>query len=430
MVNIHSALVTGGGVAGLQASLDLAKAGFKVYLVERKPRLGGHTPLLCKVSPTLENAEEVVEPLLQGVIKNPNVKTLPYSEIEEVKGSPGNFQVKVLRKARYVDEEKCTACSECEKACPVDVPKDYEMGLAFRKAIYLPFPNPVPPKHLIDQEKCLYFKDGSCQACRNVCPENAVDFEQKAGKEELSVDVIIVATGFKPYDAGKKGQYKYGVYRNVITGIEYERLCSPNGPTHGKIVRVDNEEKPKSVAYVLCVGSREERNHGYCCRVGCLNALKHAYLLKSQYRDEVDAYICYTDMRAVGRRAEEFYRKIRESEVNLIHGEPSEIRELPDKSLTLDVYDQATSKLLSVTADLVVLETGLEPEVDLREKLRIPLDEEGFFKEAYPYLATNETLAEGVFLAGAVQQPMNIAEAIVHASAAAMKALLSTRKQG
>jgi len=429
MVNIHSALVIGSGVAGLQASLDLARAGVNVYLVERKPRLGGHTPLLCKVSPTLENAEELVEPLLRGVVKHPNVKTLPYSEIEEVEGSVGNFKVKVLRKARYVDEEKCTACGECEKACPVDVPRDYEMRLAFRKAIYLPSPNPVPPKHLIDQERCLYLKDGSCQACRDVCPENAVDFEQKAGKEELGVDVIIVATGFRTYDAVKKGQYKYGVYRNVITGMEYERLCSPNGPTHGKIVRVDNGGKPKSVAYVLCVGSREEQNHGYCCRVGCLNALKHAYLLKSQYRDEVDAYICYTDLRAVGRRAEEFYRKVRESEVNLIHGEPSEIRELPDGSLTLDVYDQATSKLLSVTADLVVLETGLEPEVDLQEKLKIPLNEEGFFKEAHPHLATNETLAEGIFLAGAVHQPMNIAEAVVHASAAAMKALLSTRKQ-
>ena len=428
MVDKHSALVIGGGVAGFQASLDLARVGFKVYLVERKPRIGGHVSLLSKVLPTLESGEELVKQILQGVIEHPNIRILPYSEIEKVEGFMGNFKVRVLKRARYVNEERCTNCGKCENACPIVVPKDYEMGLGVRKAVYLPSPHPLPAKYLIDTEHCLYFQDGSCHACRNACPENAIVYEQKAGEEELNVDVIIVATGFKPYDAWKKGQYKYGVYRNVITGMEYERLCSPNGPTRGEIVRIDNKEKPESVAYILCVGSREERNHGYCCRVGCLNALKHAHLLKNQYGEEVDAYICYTDMRAVGRRAEEFYRKVRESGVNLIHGEPSEVRELPDGSLTLDVYDQATSKLLSITADLVVLEAGLKPEVDLQETLGIPLGEDGFFKEAHPQLAKNETPIEGIFLAGAVQEPMNIAEATVQASAAAMKALILMRK--
>ncbi|KPV63784.1 MAG: CoB--CoM heterodisulfide reductase iron-sulfur subunit A [Candidatus Bathyarchaeota archaeon BA1] len=240
--------------------------------------------------------------------------------------------------------------------------------------------------------------------------------------------MIIVATGFKPYDAEKKGQFKYGVCRNVIAGLEYERLCSPNGPTNGRIVRIDNGERPRSVAYILCVGSREVQNHSYCCRVGCINALKHVYLLKGQYGNEVDTYICYTDMRAVGRRAEEFYRRVRESEVNLIHGEPSEVRELPDRSLTIDVYDKATSKLLSITADLIVLEAGLEPETDLQKTLGISLGEDGFFKEAHPSLATNEAPIRGIFLAGTTQQPMNIAETVAHASAAAMKALISILK--
>jgi len=428
MANNHSAMVIGGGIAGLQAALDLARVGFNVFLVEVKPRLGGHASLLCRIFPTLESAEELTKQLLQSVTKHSNIKVFPYSEIEKVEGSVGNFKVNVLKKARYVNE-KCTACGECEKVCPVNVPKDYEMGLGFRKTIYLPSPHPVPPKYLIDPEHCLYFKDGSCHACRDVCPENAVAFEQKAEEETLDVDVIVVATGFKPYDATRKGQYKYGVYRNVITGIEYERLCSPNGPTQGKIVRIDNKGKPRSAAYMLCVGSRDERNHGYCCRVGCPNALKHAYLLKNQYGDKVEAYVCYTDMRAVGKKAEEFYRKVRESGVNFIHGEPSEIRELPDGSLTIDVYDQATSKLLSITTDLIILEAALEPEVSLQEKLKIPLNEDGFFKEAHPQLATNETPIKGVFLAGAVQEPMNIAEAITRASATATRALISIKKR-
>jgi len=428
MVEKPSALVIGGGIAGLQASLDLARMGVEVCLVEWKPRLGGHTPLLYKVSPMLEDAEELMKPIVQNVIKHPKVKVLSYSEIEAVAGSIGNFKVKVLKKARYVDEEKCTLCGECEKVCPVDVPKDYEMKLGMRKAIYLPHPYPVPDKYLIDRENCLYFKDGSCQACREACPENAIVYEQKAAEEEQDVDVVLVATGFKEYDARKAGQYRYGLYRNVITGMEYERLCSPNGPTEGKIVRVSDGGKLKSVAYVLCVGSREEENHGYCCRVGCLSGLKHAYLLKSQYGDEAEAHICYTDMRAVGKKAEEFYREVRESRVNLVHGQPSQTRELPDKSLTMDIYDQATSKLLSITADLVVLEVGLEPQVDLQKKLKIPLDEDGFFMVAHPKLATTETPLEGVFLAGTVQQPMGISEAVAHASAAAMKALILMQK--
>jgi len=424
MSDRRSALVIGGGIAGLQASIDLARVGLDVYLIERKPRMGGHTSLLCKIFPTLETAEELVEPIIQSVTEHPNIKIFSHSEIEGVEGSVRNFKVRVLKKARYVDEEKCTACGECEKVCPVNVAKDYEMGLATRKAIYLPSPFPVPPKYLIDRENCLYFKDRSCHACRDACPENAIVYEQKAVDEKLKADVIVVATGFRHYDARKAGQYKYGIYRNVITGMEYERLCNPNGPTDGKIVRVSDGAKPKSVAFILCVGSREEENHGYCCRVGCSNALKHAYLLRGQYGEEVDVYICYTDMRAVGRRAEEFYRRTRESQVNFIHSEPSEVRELPDKSLTLDVYDQATSKLLSITADLVVLETALEPETGLQEKFRLPLDVNGFFKEAHPKLATTETPVKGIFLAGTVEQPMDISETVAHASAAAMKAFI------
>ena len=429
-MNNHSALVVGGGVAGLQVSTDLASMGIDVYLIEKEPRLGGHTPLLHQVFPTLENAEELTKQLLQKVLNNPNVKVLPYSEIESVEGSFGNFKVHIIKKARYVDETKCTSCGECEKVCPVDVPKRFEMKLAKRKAIYLPKPFAFPAKYLIDEDACLYFKDKSCHACQDACPEGAVLYDRKPSHEELSVDAIVLATGFSQYDAQKVGQYKYSVYPNVITGMEYERLCSPTGPTGGKVLRIDNKEKTNSVVFILCVGSRDEKHLRYCCNIGCLNALKHAYYLKQQYEEEIDVYICYTDIRAVTKRGEQFYQKARASGVEFIHGQPSEVRQTPNDTLTLDVYDQATSRLLSITADLVVLETGLKPQIDLKEKLRLTLDEDGFFMEKHPQLAPNETIIDGIFLAGAVQQPMHVYEAIVHASAAAMKALSFIPKKG
>lgn len=427
MANKKTMLVIGAGIAGIQVSLNLAKADFSVYLVEEKPRLGGHTALLCKVFPTFQDAKELLKPIIQTLIENPNIKTLTYSEVEKVEGAVGNFRIKVQKKARYVDEQKCTLCDECTKVCPVNVPKDYEMRLGTRKAIYLPSPYPLPSKYLIDKGTCLYFKDKSCHACKDACPENAIVYDQTSTNVEFKANEIIVATGFKPYDAKKLGQYKYGIYKNVITGMEYERLCASDGPTEGKIVRVDNRVKPKSVAYILCVGSREQRHLDYCCRVGCLNALKHAFILKEQYGSEAEAYICYTDMRTIGKAGEKFYRKVRDSEVIFVHGEPSEIREMPDKSLTIDVYDQATSKLLSITADLIVLETGLAPRVNLKDKLGIPLDESGFFEEIGQEILTNETPIEGIFLAGTVQEPMNITETLTHASAAAMKAILQEK---
>jgi len=342
----HSALVIGAGVAGLQASLELAKNGFEVHLVEKEPHIGGTTTKLCMLFPTLENAEDVIKPLIESAVSNPNINIHTKCEIESVHGSVGNFKVKTTGQHR----------------------------------------------------------------------------------EEILADVIIVATGFRQYDARKVGQYKYGQYKNVITGLEYEQLCSPSGPTDGRIVRVDNGEKPKSVVFVLCAGSRDEKHLRYCCNIGCLNAIKHAYYLRSQYGKEVDAYVCYTDIRAVTKHGESLYQRVRADEVEFIHGQPSEIREAPDGSLTLDVYDQSTSKLLSITADLVVLEMGLPPQTDLKDVLKLPLDEEGFFRAKNPQLEINKTPIEGIFLAGAVQQPMHIYEALTSASAAAMKAISSMQK--
>jgi heterodisulfide reductase subunit A len=337
--------VIGAGAAGLQASVDLANNGFQVYLIEKQPQIGGTALKLSKLYPTLQNAEDLINPLLENAASNANIKISTNSEIESVQGSIGNFKVKVTGQQR----------------------------------------------------------------------------------QKINAEVIIVATGFYQYDAKKVGQYRYGQYKNVITGLEYEHMCNPNGPTKGKIVRLDNGEKPKSVAYILCVGSRDEKHLRYCCNIGCLNAIKHAYLLREQYGKDVDAYVCYIDVRAVTKRGEQFYNKVKALEVEFIHGQPSEVREAPDGTLTLDIYDQETAKLMSLTADLVVLEVGLQPQTNLKDVLKLPLDEDGFFMEKNPQLEINETPVKGIFLAGAVQQPMMTGEALVNASAAALKAMLAVQ---
>jgi len=352
MPNEHVALVIGGGIAGLQASLDLADHGFQVYLVEKEVKLGGTMKNLGRLFPTLRDAEETIEPLLENIVSNPHIKVIAQAEVQNVQGSICDFKARIGR------------------AGSPDMP---------------------------------------------------------VVEVEIHVDVIVVATGFRQYDAHKLGQYKYGQYRNVVTGLEYEGMLKPAGPTEGKILRPDNGQKPKSVAFILCAGSRDEKHLRYCCNLGCLNAIKHAHLLREQYGKEVDAYVCYIDVRAVTKVGEQFYNKVRAEEVEFIHGQPSEVRQAPDGTFTLDVYDQATSKLLSITADLVVLEMGLQPNVEIAQKLGLKLTEDGFVAEKDPQLSVSETNVEGVFLAGALQQPMHSYQAAVHASAAALRAISALR---
>ena len=348
MPDKHTALVIGGGIAGLQASLDLANNGFQVYIIEKKPELGGTLKDLSKLFPTMQDAIETLKPLLDKVSSNSSIKSLTQAEALSVQGSVGSFKARIGRSGN--------------SGTPV------------------------------------------------------VEIEVHA-------DVIIVATGFRQYNAQKLGQYKYGHHRNIITGLEYETMCKPNGPTQGKVLLPENGSKPRSVAFILCAGSRDEKHLRYCCNLGCLNAIKHAHLLREQYGKEVDAYVCYIDVRAVTKVGEQFYNKVRDEEVEFIHGQPSEVRQAPDGTLTLDVYDQATSKLLSITADLVVLEMGLQPNVEIAEKLGLKLTSDGFIEEKDPQLSISETNVEGIFLAGAVQQPMHSYQTMVHASAAALKAI-------
>ncbi len=415
-----SVLIIGGGIAGLQVASDLAKFGIKVYLVERLPSLGGHVSLLSTVFPTLTDADKIVSQKISEVSNYSNVQILTNAEVKEVNGTFGDFKVKIVKEPRYVDEKKCTACGKCVEVCPVSIPKENEMGLSYRKAIYMPF-KAFPKTYLIDEDNCLHFKGNECKACVEACPENAIDLSQTPIDIDLKVDAIVLATGFDLFDARKITQYGYGTYKNVITGLEYERLAHPEGPTNGRIVRISDGKEPKSVVFLLCVGSRDKKYQTYCCRIGCPNALKHAYILKKQYGENVDAYICYIDIRTSGKGLEEFYQEVRRSGITLIHGQPSEIRPLPDGSLNVEIFDTATHKLLSIIADLVVLETAIIPCTAIREVLNLPLSQYGFFQEKDLKLNTTETQTKGIFLAGTVQGPKNITETIEHASTAAIR---------
>lgn len=348
MAKQHSALVIGGGIAGLKTSLDLAHNDFQVYLVEKEDALGGVIKRLSTLFPTLRNAQDVIQPLIQEALNTANIRVSTDSQVENLEGALGNFKAKIVKGGQI--------------------------------------------------------------------------------SEEVQTDIVVVATGFRQYDARKVGQHRYGQYQNVITGLEYEDMCRPNGPTGGKILRPDNGQPPKSVAFILCVGSRDEKHLRYCCNLGCLNAIKHAHLLREQCGKDVEAYVCYTDVRAVTKSGEQFYNKVRGEEVEFIHGQPSEVREASDKTLTLDVYDQATSKLLSIAADLVVLEVGLPPNVEIAQRLGLSLTEDGFITEKDPQLNVNETTVPGIFVAGAVQQPMHSYEATVNASSVAQKAIELLRR--
>lgn len=417
-------LVVGGGIAGIQAALDSAEAGLKVYLVEKSPSIGGHMAQLNKTFPTIDCSACILTPRMVDVAKHPNITLLTYSEVVGVDGYVGNFEVTIRKKARYVEEELCAGCGACADACPRKVPSEFDMGLGKRKAIYVPFPQAVPLKYTIDPENCLYMKYGRCKLCVEACPRGAINFDQKDEEVRVRVGAIIIAVGYRTFDARKIPSLGYGKYRNVITGLELERLSNASGPTGG-VVLTASGERPKSVAFIQCVGSRDVKHNSWCCRVGCMATLKQAFLLKEE-DPEVEVYVCHIDMRTTGKGYEEFYRRVREMGVRFIHGVPSEIFEEPDGKLKFKVFDQGTGHIVELKVDMVVLQTGLEPVEDvekLQKMLNVSLSPEGFFLEAHPKLQPVEAATRGIFFAGCCHSPKDIAETVAHASAAAVKAI-------
>ncbi len=420
-------LVIGGGVTGIQSALDLGDMGFETYLVERNPTVGGRMGQLDKTFPTLDCSMCILAPKMVDCSKHENINLLTYSEVKEVDGYIGNFDVTVERKARYVIEDDCTGCGQCQEICPIEIPNYYDEGVGMVKAIYIPFPQAVPLVATIDKDYCI-----DCGLCETVCGPDAIDRNQEPEEIVLRVGTIIAATGYDPFDPTAKYEYGYGRYSNVITGLEIERLINASGPTAGHVVRPSDGATPKRVAFIHCVGSRDEQiGKAYCSRVCCMYSMKNAQLCIDHEPDtEVTCY--YMDIRSFGKGYEEFYKNSQEKYgIEFLRGRPAEIIENEDLSLTIRAEDTLLGKITEYTYDMVVLSVGLEPPAgsnELRQTLGLSRTSDGFYMEAHPKLRPVDTLTDGVYIAGVAQGPKDIPDSVAQGSAAASRAAIPMAK--
>jgi heterodisulfide reductase subunit A len=432
------ALVIGGGISGIQASLDIANAGFEVILVEKEPSIGGHMSQLSETFPTLDCSQCILTPRMVEVYQHPKIKLMSYSEVENVEGFIGNFKVRIRKKARYVKDELCTGCGLCFQKCPIKKAalSEFDEGLTTRPAMYVPFPQAVPNIPVIDKSVCTFFKNGKCQMCRKVCGRDAIDFEQQDSFIEENIGAIIVATGYKLYSIDKKpegsiyegyGEYGYGKYKDVINGLQFERIASASGPTSGEILRPSDKAVPKKIVFIQCVGSRDEsKGFSYCSKICCMYTAKHAMLYKHKVHSG-EAYVFYMDIRAGGKMYEEFVRRaIEEDGVKYVRGRVSKIYEENGK-LIVKGEDTIAGVKIEIDADMVVLATAMIAQQEapkLAQMLGVPYDKHGFLQEVHPKLRPVETSSGGIFLAGACHSPRDIPESVAMASAAAAKALV------
>jgi heterodisulfide reductase subunit A len=423
-------MVVGGGIAGIQAALEIADSGTHVYLVEREPSIGGHMAQLDKTFPTLDCSACILTPKMFSAGNHKNITLMSYSEVEKVEGFIGNFTVTIRKKARKIDVDLCTGCGLCEEKCPKKVVDQvFEAGLGYRKAVYRPFPQAVPKYPVIDTENCIYYQKGTCKACEKFCPTGAIDFDQQDEVVTVKVGNVILATGYDLFDCRRVSQYGYGRLANVFTSMEFERLSNAAGPTGGKVVLRDGVTTPQAVGIIHCVGSRDRNYNRYCSSICCMQSLKFAHLVKE--RTGARVYNFYIDIRTPAKAYDEFYQHVLEENIIFVRGKVAEVTDaarLPGEEgkLIVQVEDTLVGKQRRIPLDMVVLSAGLEPRADAKEtakKFGISCSYEGWFIERHPKLDPIATMTDGIFIAGACQGPKDIPAAVSQGAAAAARVL-------
>jgi len=424
---VKRALVIGGGIAGIQTALDIAEAGYEVDIVEKKPTIGGKMTQIDKTFPTLDCAACILTPKMVDCAQHEKIKIYSYSEVEAVSGFVGNFSVKIKRKARYVDETKCTGCGLCTEKCPVKkVPNEFNMGMDNRRAVYIPFAQAVPKIATIDADHCNMLKNGKCGVCAKVCSVGAIDYKQKDTIIEEKYGAIVVATGFNPIKVDKYDEYAYSQSKDVITSLEFERLTNAAGPTSGTLLRPSDGKHPHTIVFIQCVGSRctPEKGKTYCSKICCMYTAKHAMLTREKYPD-TDVYVFYIDVRTPGKNFDEFYRRaVEDYGVHYIKGAVGKVVPRADGTLDVQGSDLIMNEQIHIKADLVVLAAAIEPDKSARPlatMLTASMDTNDFFTEAHAKLRPVESPTAGIFLSGTCQGPKDIPETVSQASACAVK---------
>lgn len=427
---IQKALVIGGGVAGIQAALDLADSGYQVVLVEKESSIGGRMAQIDKTFPTMDCSICILAPKMADAGRHPNIALLTLTEVAGISGYVGNFTVQLRRKARYVTGE-CSSCGDCSDACPQHAPNDFDVGLATRRAIYLPFAQAVPSAYLIDMELCLN-REGVqvCEKCVQVCERKCIDFRDSDREETIEVGTIVVATGGDVFDATELPHYQYQRAANVITSLEFERMINAGGPTGGSLIRPSDFQVPKTVSFLQCIGSRSSRTNSYCSNVCCMNTIKDSLLIKEHWPD-TDIQVFYVDIRAFGKGFEDLFQRAKQAGVRFIRGLPGEIVPLQNGNLRIIGEDTLLREMYGVESELVILSVGIIPSAGsdaVRKSLTLSLTSGGFFMEAHPKLLPVDTATRGVFLAGCAEGPKDIKDSVTQASAAAARANIIMRR--
>lgn len=421
----NSALVIGAGIAGIQAALDLADEGFEVYVVEERPDIGGKMGRLGRTFPTLDCAPCILDPKMSDLMSHENITVFTYTDVEDIRGSISNYEVDIKINPRYVNDN-CTACGDCVDVCPVEVENEFDYGMGTRTAIYSSHEEAVPETYLIDMENCIQPSElhppGS--PCVEVCPVDAIDFSQQEQHKSIEVDTIIVATGFDIYDMSKIGEYNYENSDNIIHAGQLERMMIGTGPTDG-VIRPSDGKTPKSVAWVLCSGSRDEDHKEYCSQICCMYSMKQARLLRNSLGPDVRLSLFYTDIRAAGKGFEEFYNDTQDNNIEFIRGRPSKVVTTPDDKVEVTAVDTTINEQLEYNYDLVVLAPAIVPSEGTKKIARIlklARSGDGFLKESHPKFKPVDTQSKGVFIAGTAQGPKDIPSSVLQGGAAASRA--------